>query len=85
MLLPCGKLLDMAAFKSQETPEFYARGVAPLYPENEQCEAGKPPANTAPGPSPELIALFRLLVREPPPDHDFGTCQICNRYDITGI
>jgi hypothetical protein len=33
----------------------------------------------------ELIALFRLLVREPPPDHDFRTCPICKRYGITSI
>jgi hypothetical protein len=34
---------------------------------------------------PELLALFRLLVREPPPDHDFATCPICKRYGITTI
>ncbi len=33
----------------------------------------------------ELIALFRLLMREPPPDHDFRTCPICKRYGITRI
>jgi hypothetical protein len=32
-----------------------------------------------------LLALFRLLVREPPRDHDFRTCPICKRYGITKI
>jgi hypothetical protein len=33
----------------------------------------------------ELLALFRLLVREPPKDHDFRACPICKRYGITRI
>jgi hypothetical protein len=33
----------------------------------------------------ELLALFRLLVKEPPPDHDFRTCPICKQYGITSI
>ena len=33
----------------------------------------------------ELLTLLRLLVREPPPDHDFETCPTCRRYGITGI
>ena len=33
----------------------------------------------------ELMALLRLLMREPPPDHDFETCLTCKRYGITGI
>jgi hypothetical protein len=32
-----------------------------------------------------VLALFRLLMREPPPDHDFRTCPLCKRYGITGI
>ena len=31
----------------------------------------------------ELIALFRLLVKEPPPDHNFETCEICKDHGIT--
>ena len=85
MLLACGKLLDMTAFESQELPESRSRGVAPPSPEGGQRVAANPPANTASGPSPELLALFRLLVREPPADHDFGTCPICKRYGISGI
>jgi hypothetical protein len=33
----------------------------------------------------DLVALFRLLLREPPPDHDFQTCPICERYGIKRI
>jgi hypothetical protein len=33
----------------------------------------------------ELLALFRLLIREPPKDHDFRACPICKRYGITKI
>jgi hypothetical protein len=33
----------------------------------------------------DLVALFRLLLREPLPDHDFKTCPICKRYGITRI
>jgi hypothetical protein len=33
----------------------------------------------------ELLTLLRLLVREPPPDHNFYTCHICKRYGITTI
>jgi hypothetical protein len=33
----------------------------------------------------ELLALFRLLVREPPKDHDFRACPICKGYGITKI
>jgi hypothetical protein len=32
-----------------------------------------------------LLALFRLLSREPPADHDFKTCETCKKYGITGI
>jgi hypothetical protein len=32
-----------------------------------------------------LLPLFRLLVREPPKDHDFKTCPICKRYGISEI
>jgi len=33
----------------------------------------------------DSLALFRLLTREPPSDHDFRTCPICTRYGITEI
>jgi hypothetical protein len=32
-----------------------------------------------------LTALLRLLLREPPPNHDFKTCPTCRRYGITKI
>lgn len=33
----------------------------------------------------ELIALFRILTKEPAPDHDFNTCPICKRFGLTSI
>jgi hypothetical protein len=42
-------------------------------------------AAKSPETSPELLALFRLLMREPPADHDFNTCAICKHYGITRI
>jgi hypothetical protein len=33
----------------------------------------------------ELLTLLRLLTKNPPPDHDFGTCPICKRYGITEV
>jgi hypothetical protein len=33
----------------------------------------------------ELLLLLRLLLREPPVDHNFQTCPICQRYGITEI
>jgi hypothetical protein len=32
-----------------------------------------------------LLALLRLLTREPPPSHDFKTCPVCKQYGITKI
>ena len=32
-----------------------------------------------------LVALLRLLLREPPPGHDFDKCPICKRFGITKI
>ena len=46
----------------------------------------QPPGMLSPeGARTELLLLLRLLVREPPPDHDFQTCPICKRYGITEI
>jgi hypothetical protein len=33
----------------------------------------------------DLVALFRLLLRNPPREHDFEECPICKRHGITGI
>lgn len=46
-------------------------------------EAAEEPAK--PNIDPSLIALFRLLTRQPPADHDFATCPICKRYGIESI
>jgi len=33
----------------------------------------------------DVIPLFRLLMKQPPADHDIRTCPICTRYGITEI
>lgn len=33
----------------------------------------------------DMLLLFRLLMKEPPQGHDFGSCEICKRHGITGI
>jgi len=33
----------------------------------------------------DLLPLVRLLVRQPPKEHDFRTCPICRRCNITEI
>lgn len=42
------------------------------------------PEATSP-PDYDLAALFTLLVRQPPKDHDFRTCPICQEFGITEI
>ena len=32
-----------------------------------------------------LVALLRLLTREPPSDHDFTTCPLCTQHGIEKI
>jgi len=29
--------------------------------------------------------LFRILLKEPPPDHNFETCEVCKGYGITQL
>jgi len=33
----------------------------------------------------DVVALFRLLLREPTSDHNFATCPTCKRYGLTRI
>ena len=33
----------------------------------------------------DLTMFIRLLMKEPPPHHDFRTCSICRRYGIVEI
>ncbi len=33
----------------------------------------------------DLTPLFRLLARQPAPDHDYRTCPICQQYGIADI
>jgi hypothetical protein len=48
-------------------------------------EAHTPTASPPEASRDELVALMRLLLKEPPPDHDFATCPICKKYGITEI
>jgi len=34
---------------------------------------------------PELIPLFRILVKVPPKGHDPAMCPLCKKHDIRGI
>lgn len=43
------------------------------------------PAPDAAGVRPEVMALIRMLLREPPKGHDISNCPICKRYGITTI
>jgi len=33
----------------------------------------------------DLIALLRILLQEPPPNHDFETCEICKAHGVTQL
>ena len=33
----------------------------------------------------DLMALFRLLLKQPPKEHDIRNCPICKRFHITEI
>jgi hypothetical protein len=33
----------------------------------------------------ELVLLIKALLKEPPADHDFATCPLCQKYGITRI
>ena len=33
----------------------------------------------------ELLPLFRILVKEIPPNHDVTSCPICKKFGITSI
>lgn len=46
-------------------------------PANEETKEERIPA--------ELIGLLRILLREPPPDHNFETCLICRELGITQL
>jgi len=48
----------------------------------EESERQEPEKERVPA---ALIALLRILLREPPPDHDFHTCEICRAHGITRL
>jgi len=52
----------------------------------ERIARPRPPQTTEErGDQGALVALLRLLTREPPPGHDFKTCPICKRHGIKKI
>jgi len=69
----------------RDSPEFRVLNAVPPSPDAERSEIREPNAEVEKAPSPELLALFRLLIREPPAEHDFGTCPTCKEYGITSI
>lgn len=64
--------------KSQESPNNSLAGKSKS--EDESPKLLSPEAARA-----ELLTLVRLLVREPPPEHNLHACPICKRYGITAI
>jgi hypothetical protein len=52
---------------------------------NPQREFGEIDPSDQRGEQGALLALLRLLTREPPPGHDFTTCPVCKRFGITKI
>jgi hypothetical protein len=73
----------LCLMQSEPRSDHLNQKQTPLQPV--QDEAGKALEQSAASSPPELLALFRLLVREPPPDHDFKTCAVCQRYGIADI
>jgi hypothetical protein len=64
--------------------------MTPLAPHSEKASQQERKDNLPREPDvseirPELVALIRMLLREPPADHDFKTCPICEGYGITSI
>jgi hypothetical protein len=64
-------------------------GDCPIADTNKPQPTKKPTEDVAtaenPTASTEIIALLRLLTKQPPREHDFRTCAICKRYGITEI
>jgi len=53
-------------------------------PANKECEKEPKQEETVPS-APELLPLFRLLMKEPPQEHDFKACAVCKQYGIDRI
>jgi len=53
--------------------------------QEEELKEPEPQDAESDSPGYDLTPLFTLLVRQPPQDHDFRTCPICQRYGITEI
>jgi hypothetical protein len=50
-----------------------------------QRENGQPESPDQQGEPGALLALLRLLTREPSPGHDFKTCPVCKNFGIKKI
>jgi hypothetical protein len=51
-----------------------------------QTDGENPEVQNAQEPiGPELMALFRLLLKVAPQEHDFAQCPICKKHGITRI
>jgi len=53
-------------------------------PANKKCER-EPIEKGQAYSAPELLPLFRLLMKDPPQGHDFKTCAACKQYGIDRI
>jgi hypothetical protein len=77
--------------KEQKGGEIAGSGkFRPLGSPKDRCHSGYMPESANEEPKEErvpieLIALLRILKREPPPDHNFETCLICRELGITQL
>ena len=75
--------LSLSLFTEQSAnPVWVTMENEPPFPSTAK---GKDPDNDPPSFAPELVALFRLLMREPPPGHDSKRCPLCRAYGIKRI
>lgn len=72
----CGPALECLRMRTRDEA-FKGEKQAPLDPPKAKKDEEVPVY--------DLMPLFTLLVRQPPKDHDFRTCPICQRYGITEI
>jgi hypothetical protein len=78
-----------------DLPTFFFGGVRDtLFPMRKKPKSSSPPvkvqtvltaAAKLEGEGNDLVALFRLLLREPPKTHDCRRCAICKAYGMDGI
>jgi len=59
-------------------PDHMAENHQSLFPEEEGADAKKEDAS-------DILPLFRILLKNPPPEHDCKACPICRKYGITEL